>query len=213
MLSRRDASGVARESGATWATAFVPTRQIGGDARRPKGVVADLGRDLGRLRAPLDHRIGVRLGQGIAGELSGRAVVGLEQQRLRIARESRTVDVRVQIGFEIVVARHGVLLAALLVQATCPGLRFAGRETPISGAARPARIGQPLSRESLKVLGADVVRITEGDMGGRVIASVCSARRGRRPWHVRKLFVREPGGLGFGLRRDAAGPRREYEES
>jgi hypothetical protein len=34
-----------------------------------------------------------------------------------IAREPRAVDVRVQVGFEIVVARHGVLLAALLVQA------------------------------------------------------------------------------------------------
>jgi len=74
-------------------------------------------------------------------------------------------------------------------------------------------IGQPLSRESLKVSGADVVRITEGDMDGRASASVRPARRGRRPWHVWKLLVREPGGLGFGLRRDAAGPRREDEES
>jgi len=62
------------------------------------------------------------------------------------------------------------------------------------------RIGQPLSRESLKVPGADVVIITEGIMDGRVIASARSARRGRRPWHVWKLLVREPGGLGFGLR-------------
>jgi hypothetical protein len=30
---------------------------------------------------------------------------------------------------------------------------------------------------------------------------------------VRKLFGREPGGLGFDLRRDSAGPRREDEES
>jgi hypothetical protein len=30
-------------------------------------------------------------------------------------------------------------------------------------------------------------------MDGRVIASARTARRGRRPWHVRKLFVREPG--------------------
>ena len=33
------------------------------------------------------------------------------------------------------------------------------------------RIGQPLSRESLKVSGADVIRITEGDMDGRVRAT------------------------------------------
>src|SRR3954454_6961072 len=33
-----------------------------------------------------------------------------------------------------------------------------------------------------------------------------------RPWHVRKLFVREPGGLGFDRRMDAAGPHREGEK-
>jgi hypothetical protein len=68
------------------------------------------------------------------------------------------------------------------------------------------RIGQPLSGESLKVSGADVVGLTEGNMDGRVIARVRPTRRGQRNWHVRKLVVREPGGLGFGLRRDAAGP-------
>ncbi len=69
--------------------------EIGRDARRPKRVVAHLGRDLGRPGAPLDHRLGARLGQGIAGELAERAAVGLKQQRLRIAREPRAVDVRV----------------------------------------------------------------------------------------------------------------------
>jgi hypothetical protein len=74
------------------------------------------------------------------------------------------------------------------------------------------RIGQPLSRESLSVSGADVFRFTEGETGGGAIASPRSARRGRRHWHVRKLFVREPGGLGFGRRNNASGPRREGEE-
>ena len=91
--------------------------EIRGDAGRPERVIADLGRDLGRPRSPLDHRIGVCLGKGIAGEPAERTAVGLKQQRLRIAREARAVDIRVQIGFEIVMARHGVLLAALLVQA------------------------------------------------------------------------------------------------
>jgi hypothetical protein len=50
-------------------------------------------------------------------------------------------------------------------------------------------------------------------MDGRVIASARPTRRGQRNWHVRKLVAREPGGLGFGLRRDAAGPCREDEES
>ena len=43
-------------------------------------------------------------------------------------------------------------------------------------------------------------------------ASTCRSRRGQRPWHVRKLFAREPGGLGFGRRTDTAGPHREDEE-
>ena len=43
------------------------------------------------------------------------------------------------------------------------------------------RIGQPSSREKLKVPGADVFEITEGDMDGRVIASARPVRRGRRP--------------------------------
>lgn len=54
------------------------------------------------------------------------------------------------------------------------------------------RIGQPLSLEKI-IPGADVVAKTEGEMDGRVSASARTARRGRRPWHVRKLFVREPG--------------------
>ena len=33
------------------------------------------------------------------------------------------------------------------------------------------------------------------------------------PEHVRKLFAREPGGLGLGPRMDAAGPHREDGES
>jgi len=48
---------------------------------------------------------------------SGGVAVGLEQKRLRLGRQPRAVDIFVQIGFEIVMARHGVLLAALLWQA------------------------------------------------------------------------------------------------
>ena len=55
------------------------------------------------------------------------------------------------------------------------------------------RTGQPLSRESTLILGADVVPLTEGNTDGRDIASAQTARRGRRHWHVRTLFAREPG--------------------
>ena len=57
------------------------------------------------------------------------------------------------------------------------------------------RIGQPLSREIDVILGADAVPLAEGNMDGRAIASARLARRGRRPWHVRTLLVREPGDL------------------
>src|SRR6476620_10983719 len=46
------------------------------------------------------------------------------------------------------------------------------------------RIGQPLSRESTLILGADVVPVTEGNTDGRDSASAQKARRGRRHWHV-----------------------------
>jgi len=63
--------------------------QIRGDARGAKGVVADARGDAAGFGAALNHRIGVGLGQGAAGELSGRAVVGLEQERLRLGRQAR----------------------------------------------------------------------------------------------------------------------------
>jgi hypothetical protein len=45
--------------------------------------------------------------------------------------------------------------------------------------------GQPLSRESFKsVQGADAVSVAEGNTERCDSASVCSALRGLRPWHV-----------------------------
>ena len=72
--------------------------QVGGDAGCAKGVVADMRDDAARFGAPLNHRIGVRLGQGIAGELAGRAAVGLKQQRLGLGRQPRAVDIFMQVG-------------------------------------------------------------------------------------------------------------------
>ena len=83
----------------------------------------------------------------------------------------------------------------------------------VGEASAGERIGQPLSCENKIVPGADVLRNAEGNMDGGIIASARPARRSRRPWHVRKLFAREPGGLGFDLRMDTAGPHREDEES
>ena len=69
-------------------------------------------------------------------------------------------------------------------------------------------IGQPLS-----LLGADAIAKAEGNMFGRVSASVWTARRGRRTWHVQKLLGREPGGPTSDLcRQNRTGSHREGEE-
>jgi hypothetical protein len=94
---------------------------------------------------------------------------------------------------------------------TGPGPCVSTREG-VGEASAGERMGQPLSRENKIVPSADVFRSTEGNMDGRANASARLAWRGRRPWHVRKLFAREPGGLGFDRRMDTAGPHREGEE-
>jgi len=73
-------------------------------------------------------------------------------------------------------------------------------------------VGQPLSRERKIIPGADAFVTAEGKTGGRANASARPARRGQRPWHARKLFVREPGDLLSIRGARAAGSRREGEE-
>jgi hypothetical protein len=86
--------------------------------------------------------------------------------------------------------RHGEGIANHIGPEPCAVVREG-----IGEASAGDRIGQPLSREIDVILGADAVPLTEGNMGGRVIASARLAQRGRRPWHVRTLLVREPGDL------------------
>ncbi len=69
-------------------------------------------------------------------------------------------------------------------------------------------IGQPLSRESGIVPGADAVLLAEGNTDGSAIASARAARRARRTWHVQTLLVRELGDLSSG-HRVTRGPHRE----
>ncbi len=70
-------------------------------------------------------------------------------------------------------------------------------------ASAGVRIGQPSSRERLN-RDADAVDTAEGKTGARVNASASTVPRGRRPWHVRKLLAREPGGLMSGRAARAA---------
>jgi len=61
------------------------------------------------------------------------------------------------------------------------------------------RAGQPLSRDSTLIPGADAVGTAEGNTARRANASAALTRRGQRPWHARTLLAREPGDLWVGL--------------
>jgi hypothetical protein len=78
----------------------------------------------------------------------------------------------------------------------CAGLR-----EDVGEASAGERAGQPLSHDSIEIPGADAVQNAEGNTEGHASASVPTTRRGRRPWHVRTLLVREPGDLSFGQSR------------
>lgn len=77
----------------------------------------------------------------------------------------------------------------------------------IAEASAGVRAGQPLSHEMVYVLGADALQYAEGSTARCTIASDMRTRRGRRTWHARTLFEREPGDLlsdRFSLRSEAA---------
>lgn len=81
-------------------------------------------------------------------------------------------------------------LASHAVPESCAVFREECRE-----ALTGVRVGQPLSRERIVFQGADAVGSAEGNMYRCDTASAWTALRGRRPWHARTLFVREPGDL------------------
>jgi hypothetical protein len=60
------------------------------------------------------------------------------------------------------------------------------------------RAGQVLSPENYYSRNADAIPTAEGNTTRRAIASTWPDRRGQRPWHVRKLLGREPGGPASG---------------
>ena len=103
--------------------------------------------------------------------------------------------------------RYDEGLAIRIGPEPCASVREDGGE-----ASAGVRIGQPSSRESVVFPEADVFGNTEGNMGSAISRALFPLRRGQRPWHVWKLFAREPGGLGFDRRLDAVGPHREGEE-
>jgi hypothetical protein len=96
---------------------------------------------------------------------------------------------------QAVQVRHDEGVAVRIVPEPCAVVREDYGE-----ASAGACTGQPLSRDNKVSLGADAFDNAKGHTDGCASASTCPTRRGRRPWHVQKLFVREPGDLGFGLR-------------
>ena len=85
----------------------------------------------------------------------------------------------------------------------------------VGEASAGENVGQALSRESRLIPGADALRAAEGNTRGRASASVRPARRGRRPWHAKKLLDRELGDLTADrvrCRSIGRGPHREGEE-
>jgi hypothetical protein len=85
---------------------------------------------------------------------------------------------------------HSEDIASYTVPESCVAYREVRRE-----ALTGVRTGQPLSRESFNVQGADAVSVAEGNTVQSAIASSVLALRGLRTWHVRTLLVWEPGDL------------------
>jgi len=77
---------------------------------------AYFGLDAGGLGTVLDHAVSVRLGEGSARKPLGAAADGAEQRPLGIIADPSLVDIRGQVAFKIVVAGHGVGLAAFFAQ-------------------------------------------------------------------------------------------------
>jgi hypothetical protein len=85
---------------------------------------------------------------------------------------------------------HSEDIASHAVPESCVAYREVRREALTGG-----RVGQPLSRESVNVQGADAVSVAEGNTRRGAIASPALTLRGLRTWHVRMLLVWEPGDL------------------
>ncbi len=75
----------------------------------------------------------------------------------------------------------------------------------IAEALTGERMGRVLSREILIFQGADDVGHSEGNTLHVAIARHGGTLRGRRPWHVWKLFAREPGDPMFSFERGSEG--------
>ena len=97
---------------------FAAIAEVFGDAGDAEVVAADLGFDAGAGGAAADHTVDVGLGHGPACEASGGAQGGGEEPGLGIWGQGRGKGrgVVLEVGLELVVAGHLVVLAALLAE-------------------------------------------------------------------------------------------------
>ena len=97
---------------------FAAIAEVFGDAGDAEVVAADLGFDAGAGGAAADHAVDVGLGHGPACEASGGAQGGGEEPGLGIWGQGRGKGrgVVLEVGLELVVAGHLVVLAALLAE-------------------------------------------------------------------------------------------------
>ncbi len=72
---------------------------------------------------------------------------------------------------------------------------YVGTREGVGEASGGVRIGQPLSRETFGSRVPTSLRRRKSTRAGALLRAAASTRRGLRPWHVRMLFVREPGEL------------------
>ncbi|GEO16434.1 hypothetical protein MAE02_41300 [Microvirga aerophila] len=70
-----------------------------------------------------------------------------------------------------------------------------GNREAVVEASAGARAGQPLSHDRVFIPDADTLQYVEGNIPQPVTARAARIWRGRRPWHARTLFAREPGDL------------------
>src|SRR5258705_13088354 len=89
--------------------------QIGRDAGRPEGMIANPRFDAGRFRAPADDAMGVLLEEGIGCKLPGLAAGSAEEIAVDVIGDAGRFDVIVQTLIEAMMTGNVVLLAALFL--------------------------------------------------------------------------------------------------
>jgi hypothetical protein len=100
--------------------------EIGGNAGRAKHVTAELDLEPGISRAPAHHAIGVDPVHRLVGQNIGLADRRAEEGGLAGLSDAGRCEILIDEGFELVVRRHLVALAAFLMQSHPPARLPAG---------------------------------------------------------------------------------------